>query len=91
MSLLVGGVDGADGVFVYSVYSWSIIVIIIAGKRRAKAKRGGIKSLGRLAVGMHGMRVVDECQFIPLRLDARERGLLAMLKGALNVSEYTDR
>ncbi|CAN0449100.1 unnamed protein product, partial [Ectocarpus sp. 12 AP-2014] len=29
--------------------------------------------------------------FIPLRLDARERGLLAMLKGALNVSEYTDR
>lgn len=58
------------------------------GKRRAMR---GSKSFGRLAVGLHGMSVLEECRFIPLRLGARERGLLAMLKGALNVSEYTDR
>ncbi|CAM9210888.1 unnamed protein product [Discosporangium mesarthrocarpum] len=34
--------------------------------------------------------IEEECKFIPLRLDARERRLLAMLQGALNVSEYTD-
>ncbi|CAB1120350.1 unnamed protein product [Ectocarpus sp. CCAP 1310/34] len=59
-------------------------------KGRRRAKRGE-SPWGRLAVGMHGSSVLEECRFIPLRLDARERGLLAMLKGALNVSEYTDR
>lgn len=42
-------------------------------------------------MGLDGSSVLDECRFIPLRLDERERGLLAMLKGALNVSEYTDQ
>lgn len=55
-------------------------------KRRVKRK----SSLG-LAVGLQESSVLEECRFIPLRLDGRERGLLAMLKGALNVSEYTDR
>lgn len=57
-----------------------------AGKRQSKRRcvRG-------LAVGLNGSSVLEECRFIPLRLDERERGLLAMLSGALNVSEYTDR
>ena len=57
-----------------------------AGKRRAKRKPPR-----ELAVGRQGFTVLEECRFIPLRLNERERGLLAMLKGALNVSEYTDR
>lgn len=56
------------------------------GKRRSKRR-----SSRGLAVGLNGSSVLEECRFIPLRLDERERGLLAMLKGALNVSEYTDR
>ncbi|CAM9687403.1 unnamed protein product [Ascophyllum nodosum] len=56
------------------------------GKRRAKRKPPR-----ELAVGRQGFTVLEECRFIPLRLNERERGLLAMLKGALNVSEYTDR
>lgn len=59
--------------------------------KRHRTKRSSRKALGRLAVGLHGSSVLEECRFIPLRLDARERGLLAMLKGALNISEYTDR
>ncbi|CAM9195762.1 unnamed protein product [Scytosiphon promiscuus] len=59
--------------------------------KRHRKKRGSRKALGRLAVGLHGSSVLEESRFIPLRLDARERGLLAMLKGALNISEYTDR
>lgn len=58
----------------------------IPGKRRSKRR-----SSRGLAVGLNGSSVLEECRFIPLRLDERERGLLAMLKGALNVSEYTDR
>lgn len=60
--------------------------VIVPAKRRVKRK----SSLG-LAVGLQESSVLEECRFIPLRLDERERGLLAMLKGALNVSEYTDR
>lgn len=60
--------------------------LTIAAKRRVKRK-----SLLGLAVGLQESTVLEECTFIPLRLDGRERDLLAMLKGALDVSEYTDR
>jgi hypothetical protein len=35
--------------------------------------------------------MLDQCRWIPLRLDQRERKLLRLLEAALHVSEYTDR
>ncbi|CAM9144198.1 unnamed protein product [Choristocarpus tenellus] len=48
------------------------------------------KRLREVAMGFNGRSMEEECKFIPLRLDERERRLLAMLHGALNASEYTD-
>ncbi|KAI8074733.1 hypothetical protein BC940DRAFT_324509 [Gongronella butleri] len=38
-----------------------------------------------------GEWLTKRAKFVPLRLDAQERGLLRLLEAALNVSEYTDR
>lgn len=67
-------------------WCWMQSSLPVPAKRRVKRK----SSLG-LAVGLQESSVLEECTFIPLRLDGRERALLAMLKGALDVSEYTDR